>query len=345
MQQDTRRFIGTNNGSSDVSESCPVYKARVSIMRDTIYDAMINTVIQSLEPMTRDVREMIRFAKMLWPKYISPLDKGTRGPEMFLTLLGSKQTSEEETTKTCTEIDCKHCSRAKGSTSNGLTVGDVLQELDIQAQRYIRQLVSRCLFMPGQTLDETDCSSIKDSALASSPNIDKTCLATKLPLSYMAKFLLLSGFLCQSNKPDHDRDLYTEKRKGRRKKSKRLSTEQNDVENVAFASSSDNQQQQKAVRQATFPLERAFSVFSSILSNFGTQSQLLQNKCQENGRLDVSDIGTLRLFDCFTELRDFGLFKEVSSLYSAGGENPGSFDMTAPKYICILAEEEAEKIA
>ena len=162
----------------------------------------------------------------------------------------------------------------------------------------------------------------------------------------MAKFLLLSAYLCQKNRQEQDLALFTNHNKGRRRKTSSEGNNAVDGEGDLFASSAAAQQRLRSFRLTGFPLERMISVFSSILSKYGTESELLKDTTQEDGYLNVTGVGSTQLFACLAELRDLGLLCDMNSGISAGAAvGVGQIDMTAKKYTCNLSDADATGLA
>jgi hypothetical protein len=159
----------------------------------------------------------------------------------------------------------------------------------------------------------------------------------------MAKFLLVSAYLCQNNRQEQDLALFTNHNKGRRGKGRARNSGAGDTEEALYASSAAAQQQLRSLRPSAFPVERMVSVFSSILSKYGTESELLGGEMQDDGYLDVSRIGSVRLFECLAELRDFGLLRDVSGAAADAGNDP--IDLNARKFVCNLSNADALTLA
>mmetsp|Transcript_7429 Transcript_7429/g.20633 ORF Transcript_7429/g.20633 Transcript_7429/m.20633 type:complete len:1161 (+) Transcript_7429:327-3809(+) len=343
--------IGSTGTSSMKSRGmCPGSQKIMTIARDRLYNAMIKTILQSLEGMTRDIREIQRFARIFWPIYISPLTTGhAQDPSgvikkkfcLALARSGTFQTrdghDDAAASTLCQQETCCFCQAVSSlNTSSGGKIDSILEMLDIKGRKPMREIMSKCLFAPVQKLDTTAYPESHPDAtyLRSLRNLQGSSLAQ---LSYMAKFLLLSAYLCQKNRQEQDLALFTNHNKGRRRKTSSEGNNAGDGEGALFASSAAAQQQLRSFRLTGFPLERMISVFSSILSKYGSESELLKDTTQEDGYLNVTGVGSTQLFGCLAELRDFGLLCDMNGGLSAGGE----IDMAAKKYTCNLSDADA----
>lgn len=271
-----------------------------------LYKSLVDIIIQSVESTTRDVREMLRLARMLWPTYIGPL--GT-----YVYPVGPHDPSV-----------------------NSAVSGNILEKLGQDLRPHIRQMLPQCLLRPGRALSSTN-------AVASVSN----------ELPYLAKFMLLAAYLCQTNKADHDQVLYTNKRGGRKKKKG-----DNHSESVTHASSQQSQRELKLDRVTSFPLERMLSVFSSVCNKYAQNGEDVDTTRANhpsdtvNGTVNVARLGTTSLMKCLSDLRQCGLIHEASaSATSASASNITDGNMvysksiTSTKYTCSLSRRQAEAIS
>ena len=351
--------IGCNMNSKETRNMCPGSRTIITIARDRLYNAMIKTILQSLEGMTRDIREIQRFARVFWPIYISPLTTGhAQDPTgvikqkfcLVLARSGNSQVQngqEDDTSASlCRQETCGFC-RAVTSFNGppGGRIDSILEMLDIKGRKPMREIMLKCLFAPVQKLDTTAYPESNPDAtyLQTLRELQGSSLAQ---LSYMAKFLLLSAYLCQKNRQDQDLALFTHHNKGRRRKTSSEGNNAGDGEGELFASSAAAQQQLRSFRLAGFPLERMLSVFSSILSKYGSESEFLRGKIEQDGYFNVTEVGSTQLFACLAELRDFGLLCDMNGGLSAGAAaGTGQIDMTSKKYICNLTDADATALA
>lgn len=192
---------------------------------------------------------------------------------------------------------------------------------------HMKRLVVHCLCQPGKSLPQYDSDNQTNHQITAKY---KTSRARD---EYIRNFLLLSAFLCQRNRPSHDIALYTNRRReqGKRKRV-RLSQEASSKE---FGDTIET-----SLR--FFPLERMFSVFSSIVGKYGIlEDEKNEQDYDETVRDYVSGLGSSSLFTALAELRDLGLI--VVNGQDASVEI--SFDSNAKQYSCRLQYNEACKIA
>merc|ERR1712071_207007 len=172
----------------------------------------------------------------------------------------------------------------------------------------MRRLLSSIVMMPGRAL----------------PKKDIEPYAKRLP--YTTKFLLMAAFLCQHKRPEQDVNLFTTTNTG---KSRRRRSKEPD-QGVAYASSSKEVKR----RAPSFPLERLFSVFLSIMSQYGRHFM----NYKEKGVSIVAQLGTDRLFQNVSQLIASGL---LSSVTGAAKFNLDLMEMTSAKFSCTISREDA----
>lgn len=211
---------------------------------------------------------------------------------------------------------------------------DTLEKLGQHLRPHLRRNLPHCLLRPGRVF------------ISAPSSLDTTC--QQIP--YLSKFLLLAAYLCQTNKADQDRILYTNQRTGQRRN--RSSNKNNQSEALTHGSSQRSQREVKMERMTSFPLERMLSVFSSICNKYAvnkSNSKGSKNHPSENeDGIDVSQLGNMSMINCLTELRCHGLIEEASN--SAGkyiGDKKLAYSrsMTSAKFMCTLSEKEAQAMA
>lgn len=153
-----------------------------SDIQSTLYKSMVERMIQMMENITRDMSELIRLCRLLWPVYLSKLSNSS--------IVCSAENAEGE-----------------GHSMSTASSNSSLMEY---IQKHTRQLMSLCLPIPGHGYDSDILGEQACTRMRSSTD-DKT--------AYLTKFLLLAAFICQRNKSDHDEVLFTDKNQG--KKSRR----------------------------------------------------------------------------------------------------------------------------
>jgi len=315
--------------------SCAVLRRQRQRLIDLLYDSMVATLIQSLESSTRDLRDFLQLCRILWPQYIHPLlHEDSPDVGSYINRLICSFPSDDDVL--CQNESCLYCAFYNPSICQEMqkTRAAVLEMLNKKVREFIRLILVHNLFMPGRgppTQEEPTgqrrfkFGSVKD-------------------LSFQSKFLLMSGYLCQNNKADRDAGLFTSRYSSGRTKKSVLSSS---ADNLAYASKNAIQHI-RASRLSSFPLERMFSIFSSIVKQYGSDSCHSKNKCNEHGSVDVGGMGSCHLFLSLAHLRDLGLLREVS-VSSASGDIKGSswehVKMEHTKYSCTLSRDEAMELA
>ncbi len=271
-----------------------------------LYGTLVDIVIQSVENATRNVREIARLARLLWPIYIS--------------ILGRHKKLVQE----CLEGENGQQHRLNGST---IISPVLLQKMGEELRPHVKRMVSRCLMRAGGTLK--------------APN-DAITFCHSLP--YLTKFLLLAGYLCQHNKASEDRTLFTNKAKGKKRSKGKM--KESHSESLTHASSKEVQNYLKSERVYSFPLERMLSVFSSICNKYihGGVS-VNESFVKEGNGVDIGRIGSNSLLMSLSQLQNLGLIKQAASSGWTDTTTMYSKSFTSAKYICELSSHEAKLIA
>lgn len=218
-------------------------------------------------------------------------------------------------------------------------VEDLQKELLAILDETFLPRMKRCLEEELFVLKGDDTHASEGSSVASSD----------YDLPFLSKCLLLAAFICQSNKPDKDKALFTIQKKGKKNNRQGHRVGSNDAEGLAFGSSTLEQQRLKMLRPRTFPLERMLSVFVNIVGLIGGEDKLrlLTNSAADTREL-LRSIGSTCFFENLARLREIGLLHEVQGNSTGGGDGFASFDginMMSTKYWCALNRDDAEALA
>ncbi len=199
-----------------------------------LYKSLVEVMIQSVESTTRDVREMLRLLRILWPFYLKPLlhRKDKEGDDLL----------------------------TKSLLNNNID-NDCFVLLGQKVRPFIRRLINECLLQTGRTLREQSMISEQDEY----NNVSS--------LSYYSIFLLLAAYLCQANKADHDQKLFTNNASGQRRRQMNNKQNDTFAESVTHASSTKAQQRLRSEKIPSFPLERLLSIYSSITGKYAIGSK------------------------------------------------------------------------
>ncbi len=321
----------------------------VSTMRQSLKDKIVrsfwNTVVQFASDSTRDIRDFQRLGRALWPSFVAPLH-----PSVLKTTLMA-------------------ATNKLGFGADGLTresLSDKQRYLKIEDE-IVRILGNKFYPVVSSLTSGNDSLTLlalgEDGRLpivlsqnsAGNDSIAKIVCDTNVgttmsvPQPYLRSCLLLAAFVCQHNKADRDRKLFSVHGNGRRRKSKA----KDDIyggndEDLAYGSTNatmhcrgrtskvDGQQLQqveqlRSLKLRPVPLERIFSIFVTLVRlNPGYGGGLEEDKDDES---IIDDLGSTRLYTDLSHLIDLGY------LHVAKGSQPLQ---TAPsRIICTLTREEA----
>jgi hypothetical protein len=146
-------------------------------------------------------------------------------------------------------------------------------------------------------------------------------------LPYLVKCLLLASFICQHNRADKDKQLFSIVGSGKRR-AKQRDAEDN-PESVAYATW--DQQRLKALRPRSFPLERMLSIFVNLV---GQQQSLTYATSTKDF---IASLGNTVFLETISQLHSMGLIRET---VSDDGVQLGS-----PTYCCDLSRDDANHLA
>lgn len=260
-----------------------------------VYQSFVRTLVQSIYDLTKSIKEIIRFGRILWLRYTEVLrpSKIDATLELVKRKLASYQPPLEATPA--------HMEQ------------ELLAYLDRKILSQIRSLTEQHLFA------------------LSVPYSGPTTYQT---MPNRAKYLLLAAYLCQVNRPDRDKHLFSIQKNGRRRKS---NTEGNTAsEDTAFGNNTASMQP-RSLRLRTFPLERMLSIFVSLV----TLHQLEAHKdSSEEPAENLLSLGDPSLQQNLSYLQSLGLLHEQPA--------SGSTDfirLTGRRYWCDMTEDEAMCLA
>lgn len=266
-----------------------------------VVGAFTDSLVQFVSDSTRDITDFIRLGRSFWPVYIEPL-----GPHNIEKTLESV--------------------RKKMSTSNRVD-GDLGQEIMAHlGQKFFNHIGTMSGDVTRLFLDSPVIVSAEFNV--SLPKRGKRECKNNLP--YLRSCLLLAAFICQNNRPDQDRKVFSIQGNGKRTNRTREKMQSSD--NAAFASSSGELQQLKSLRPRPFPVERAFSIFATLVN-------LNPGKfCGSS----LESLGSTRLYEDLAQLVDLGYLHPASFTGLVKGEQ---VNLNNSKYWCSLAKDEAANIA
>lgn len=251
--------------------------------------------MQSTYDLTKNIKEIVRFGRILWLRYIDPLQSSKI--DGTLQSITRKLRSFQPPVKVTPER----------------VEQDLLALLDHKVLPQVRYLTDEYLFA------------------LSAPTKD---IDTHLDMSERAKYLLLAAYLCQVNRPERDKHLFSIQKNGRRRKS--VSESNTASEDTAFGV--NVAAQPRSLRLRTFPLERMLSVFVSVV----TLHQMANNKesLPEEDSEQLLSLGDASLQQNLEYLQDVGMLHEQP----ATGPND-LIRLIGRRYWCELTEAEATRLA
>lgn len=266
-----------------------------------VFRSFLDTLVQSVLDLTSDIKEFIRLGRSLWPKYVEPL-----GEDLVDATVQSARKALE--------------SKGGSSNPNDSVQRQILTILDRRIFPEIRRVLQRGVF----TL-EFDSPFVLTKATGP-PNTEQH------EMPYLCKYLLLAAFMCQHNRPDRDKHLFSIQKNGKRRRSS--NGENNNGGDLAFGSTS---QQPKTLRPRSFPLERMLSVY---VSTIGLNQSLGSNDGNTDRDERLGSLGTATFNESLAHLRDIGLLNEPPSRTAAD-----ALRMSDARYWCSLTLDEAQGIA
>jgi hypothetical protein len=269
--------------------------------KHAVFRSFLDTLVQSVLDLTSDIKEFIRLGRSLWPKYVEPL-----GDDFVDATIASARKALE--------------SKGGSSNPNDSVQRQILTILDRRIFPEIRRVLQRGVF----TLEF-------DSPFVLTKETEP--LDTEQhEMPYLCKYLLLAAFICQHNRPDRDKHLFSIQKNGKRRRSS--NGENNNGGDLNFGSTS---QQPKTLRPRSFPLERMLSVYVSTIG-------LNQSLASNDGNIDrderLRSLGTTTFNESLAHLRDIGLLNEPPSRTAAD-----ALRMSDARYWCSLTLDEAQGIA
>jgi hypothetical protein len=269
--------------------------------KQAVFRSFLDTLVQSILDLTSDVKEFIRLGRSLWPKYIEPLGEDS----VDATIQSARKALE---------------SKVGSSNPNDSVQRQILTILDRRIFPEIRRVLQRGVF----TLEFDSPFVLKKETVPLNTEQHE--------MPYLCKYLLLAAFICQHNRPDRDKELFSIQKNGKRRRSS--NGENNNGGDLAFRSTS---QQPKTLRPRSFPLERMLSVY---VSTIGLNQSLSSNDRSIDRDERLRSLGTATFNESLAHLRDIGLLNEPPSRTAAD-----ALRMSDARYWCSLTLDEAQGIA
>ena len=330
-----------------------------SIMRPSLKKKLVrsfwNTVVQFASDSTRDIRDFQRLGRALWPSFIAPLH-----PSVLRTTL---ETASAKVSVGLTRAVLSDPRRY------GELEDEVVRLMGNKFYSRVSTLASGDDSLTLLTLSEDGVipvtlpapSHTRSQTIPPDPDTTSGTVVHDLDLGvtrfvsqpYLRSCLLLAAFVCQHNKADQDRKLFSVHGNGRRKKSRaKEDLYGGNDEDLAFGSTKVTLQSGKArtgqtphqveqlrsLKLRSVPLERVFSIFVTLVRlnpNRGNGDE--ENDAEEALEATMDDLGTSRLYSDLSHLIDLGYLQLIK------GNQPTH--LAPSRILCSLAREEALEIS
>ena len=273
-------------------------------------DSFLSALVQHISEFTRDINHFVRLGRSLWPVYTSPL-------------------SPDQIERTMAAINQKRGERMQAGSDS---IHSIVTFLDIRFHGQMGKISDEILGISVDSpvvLPEKFISASRSRLLAKQTGVRQP---------FLRDCLLLAAFICQNNRPDQDRKVFSVRGNGRREKKQRSTS--NFEESTAFGSSLTDVEQLKSLRPRPFLAERVFSIFATLVKlNPDFQRGALWAKDYD---MDPVSLGSPRLFSDFSRLVDMGYLHPVSYKGSIRSEQ---MNFNKARFWCSLAKEDAMTIA
>jgi Origin recognition complex (ORC) subunit 5 C-terminus len=266
-----------------------------------VVKSFLNVLVQSLYGSTRDLKEMIRLGCSLWPKYVLPLHSA----KLRETL--------ESVRKMCPSVKSSGLSLKSHSK-------EIVSFLDVQILPQMRQCLEASIYCL--------CA---DSPLSYSRVAANNSQAELENMSYLTKCLMLAAFICQTNRADKDKQLFTIQKNGKKNNGNKR---KNPGEDLAYGAAKRGAS--KLYRPRMFPMERMLSVFVSIVGL--NKDQRSRGDRSIDYAILPANTGSADFFESMSHLRDIRVIHDKETPSEA-------VNLVAPKFWCSLTREEADVVA
>jgi Origin recognition complex (ORC) subunit 5 C-terminus len=266
-------------------------------------DGFLIALVQFLSDISMDINEFVRVGRSLWPVYLQAL-----APTTITETLRSLDVDVNDEETPSKKLDC--------------------EVLGLLSRRFFRTVGKISKILTTLPMDST----------GSVPILPGRCFeVSDLELPFLRKCLLLAAFICQKNRAENDKKVFSVQGNGRRRKSRKHET--ND-EDTAFASAGNGMEKLQSLRPRPFLVERVFSIFVTLVRLNPDSSPSVPGT--ERAEYSADSLGTTRLYDDFRSLIDLGFIHEAAS---GGGDSKEKVNFNAPKFWCSLTDQEASDLA
>jgi hypothetical protein len=309
---------------------------------EQVVRSFLNTLVQTLNGSVRDIKEFVRIGRGLWPLYVQPLHSDKL----------------DETLRSVQKIMPSSLSTKNNTQTNGK---HILAFLDQQILPQIRSTLEHGLYSlaeeePQRATPTPSTTSSANNPIGSFANqivpsrYDASRQAQivspdsgKQDLAYLGKCLMLAAFICQHNKADRDKQLFTIQKNGKKNNANKRKSP---GEDLAYGTSQNSAP--KSFRPRLFPMERMLSIFVSIvgLNQQNEKAGGSSGQRQRGSEIKPAKIGSSDFFENLATLRDIGVLRDKANVSAPGGATSmDTINMSAPRYWCTLTKDEADHIA
>lgn len=289
------------------------------------------------------MNELIRMGRILWPIYIQPLSSTTSALEkIFQSCLAAGRKKRKS-------IDTSRTTAPELSLSSSIRLGTwdsaVLVYLDGKALPKFRLAIETCFGTiqpcPEFLLRSNDGSS--NNSNNHSRKQQQHHSGGSATLQYMsrpARYLLLAAYLCQVNRPEQDRSLFSIERNGRPSRKRNNASGGDDSVGPLETTTTT-----KSLRLRNFPLERMMSIYVSLMTlhdEVGTT--ITRNHNHRNDSSDRLIAAASSLQERFGEVLYHLQSLRVIQVTSSSGRD-GDIRLSEPRYTCPITPEQAQSVA
>jgi len=290
-----------------------------SAFADKVFQSFVGTLVQSLHDLTTDIKEFVRLGRTLWPQYSSLI----RPSNIHKTLESIRKSKKSRTiSATTNETDMAALER------------DILSYLDQKFFPYVRYAIEHGL----GTLAFSLPASIPKPKLGDRPTLVASSSADEVP--FLAKFLLLSAYVCQVNRAERDKQLFTIQKNGRKRGG---AASRNTEEETAFGSNTGDQWKSLA-RPRTYPAERLYSLYVSMVSL--NPSKELTARPNGAGNDDEDEDDPLKSFGNIYFHETVAYLKSIGILHDFPQRSPNDpIRLSQRNFWSSITKEEAQQVA
>jgi Origin recognition complex (ORC) subunit 5 C-terminus len=219
-----------------------------------LFMSFVDVLIQSLVDHSSDIKECIRYARGLWPKYIEPFEEDRIG-ETLQTLTEMKRCMTEEPGDTIPFF----------TPSNPKLEHVIVEYLARQIQPTVRNLIEQSqslLVLDSAYIQELEKANVQSGTTL--PAVDKaTDVETKrIEFWTLRRYLLLAAYICQVKQSETDVDLITMQTEGNLEDNGHNEMHTDDKHRF----NQDGAYRATSIRRRGFTVERLLSVYTSLVS-------------------------------------------------------------------------------